>query len=102
MTVGTGMPARRSLLLAAAGLTTVISWSTVAQAQAPGARAQTGSQAASMTTLQEVVVTAQRRTQNLQDVPVSVQAVTSKDMQAAGIKAAQDLGQITPNVTIVP
>ncbi len=101
MTVGTAMPARRSVLLAAAGLTTVIGWSTVAHAQAQAPRAQTGSQAASMTTLQEVVVTAQRRTQNLQDVPVSVQAVTSKDMQAAGIKAAQDLGQITPNVTIV-
>ncbi len=96
MTIGTAMPARRSLLFAAASVTTLMCWSTIAQAQTQG-----GQPASTTTQVQEVVVTAQRRSQNLQDVPVSVQAVTSKDMQAAGIKAAQDLGQITPNVTIV-
>jgi iron complex outermembrane receptor protein len=53
------------------------------------------------TSVTEVVVTAQRRSQNLQDVPVSVQAISSKQLLAAGIKSTQDLGQITPNVTII-
>ena len=47
-----------------------------------------------------VVVTAQRRSENVQNVPVSVQAVTSKEIQALGIKQTEDLGQITPNLTI--
>jgi iron complex outermembrane receptor protein len=51
--------------------------------------------------VKEVVVTAQRRSQNLQEVPVSIQALSRTDLEAAGIKATQDLGQITPNVTIV-
>jgi len=49
----------------------------------------------------EVVVTAQRRSQNIQDVPVSVQAISSRQLVASGIKSTQDLGQITPNVTII-
>lgn len=49
----------------------------------------------------EVVVTAQRRSQNIQEVPVSVQAISSRQLIAAGIKSTQDLGQITPNVTII-
>ena len=53
------------------------------------------------TSVTEVVVTAQRRSQKLQDVPVSVQAISSKQLMAAGIKSTQDLGQITPNVTII-
>jgi len=57
-----------------------------------------GSAATSVT---EVVVTAQRRSQKLQDVPISVQAISSKQLMAAGIKSTQDLGQITPNVTII-
>jgi iron complex outermembrane receptor protein len=47
-----------------------------------------------------IVVTAQRRSENIQNVPVSVQAVTSKEIQALGIKQTEDLGQITPNLTI--
>ena len=55
----------------------------------------------SSTSVGEVVVTAQRRSQNLQDVPESVQAISSQQLIAAGIKSTQDLGQITPNVTII-
>ncbi|HEY2051237.1 MAG TPA: TonB-dependent receptor [Caulobacteraceae bacterium] len=46
-------------------------------------------------------MTAQRRTENIQNVPVSVQAISPKQIQALGIKETEDLGKITPNVTIV-
>ncbi len=46
-------------------------------------------------------MTAQRRSQNIQEVPESVQAISSRQLIAAGIKSTQDLGQITPNVTII-
>ncbi len=49
-----------------------------------GAWAQTVStEAGANETLAEVVVTAQRRTENLQDVPITIQALTSRDTDAA-------------------
>lgn len=47
-----------------------------------------------------ITVTAQRRSENIQNVPVSVQALSAKQLQALGVKSTEDLGQITPNVTI--
>ncbi len=52
------------------------------------------------TAVEEVVVTAQRRSENLQNVPISIQAFSAKDIQALGIKSSVDLGAITPNVDI--
>ena len=88
--------AARSALFAAAGITALLTG-------VEGARAADASKAAQTpaTAVQEVVVTAQRRSQNLQDVPVSVQAISSAQLVAAGIKSTQDLGQVTPNVTII-
>jgi iron complex outermembrane receptor protein len=63
------------------------------------AHAQTASPAA--TEVQEVTVTAERRTENIQNVPVSVQAISPKEIQALGIKETEDIGRIAPNVTIV-
>jgi iron complex outermembrane recepter protein len=52
------------------------------------------------TTVTEVVVTAQRRSENIQDVPISIQAFKSEDLRSLGVKSSIDLGQITPNVDI--
>jgi iron complex outermembrane receptor protein len=70
-------------------------------AAAQSAHADDAKAGSSATSVTEVVVTAQRRSQKLQDVPVSVQAISAKQILAAGIKSTQDLGQITPNVTII-
>lgn len=67
-----------------------------AHAQVPLAQPSSASEG-----LQEIVVTAQRRAQNIEDVPISVQVISNRDLEAAGIKSTQDLGQITPNVTIL-
>ena len=50
--------------------------------------------------LAEVVVTAQRRTENLQDVPLSVQAFDQSALTQGGIKNLTDLVQRTPGVDI--
>jgi iron complex outermembrane receptor protein len=47
-----------------------------------------------------VVVTAQRRTEDIQDVPVTIQAFTADDLQNLGVKDTTDLSQFTPNVAI--
>ena len=50
--------------------------------------------------LEEVVVTAQHRTQNLQDVPVSVSAISGEKMMEAGINRMEDLQAYVPNLTV--
>ena len=47
--------------------------------------------------LEEVVVTARKREENLQQVPISISAFTSEQMQARGITNNYDVAAFTPN-----
>lgn len=49
--------------------------------------------------LQEVVVTAQKREEKLQDVPISITAVSAEQIEDRGIKSLADLNALAPNVT---
>jgi iron complex outermembrane receptor protein len=49
--------------------------------------------------LEEILVTAQRREQNLQEVPVSVTAFTGATLEQRNIKSAIDFLALTPNVS---
>ncbi len=51
-------------------------------------------------TLEEVIVTAQLREQSLQDVPVSVNAVSGEKLLEAGLNKIQDLQAYVPNLTM--
>ncbi len=51
-------------------------------------------------TLEEIVVTATKRSQNLQDVPVAVNAFSAETIQDAGINDATDLANLTPSLDI--
>ena len=46
--------------------------------------------------VQEVVVTAQKRTQNLQEVPISITALSGNDVAAAHVSGFDDLSRIAP------
>jgi len=50
--------------------------------------------------LEEVIVTAQQRAQSLQDVPVSVAALTAEKISDAGIVDLQGLSEMIPNFSI--
>jgi iron complex outermembrane receptor protein len=50
--------------------------------------------------LQEVVVTAQRREQNVQDVPIAISAYTGEMLQQKGLNDIRALSNITPNVNL--
>lgn len=50
--------------------------------------------------LEEIVVTAQYREENLQEVPVSVTAFTADQIAWAGITTTQDFVNLTPNMTM--
>ena len=50
--------------------------------------------------LEEVVVTATRREQNLQEVPIAVTAFTAEAMQSRGVTDIHSLSMLTPNVNL--
>ncbi|MBY6188897.1 TonB-dependent receptor [Microbulbifer agarilyticus] len=56
--------------------------------------------AAQELTLEEVVVTAQKRTESLQDVPISIAAMGGEKIDNLGITSLEELTQYTPNVTV--
>jgi iron complex outermembrane recepter protein len=57
--------------------------------------------ASSDTTLEEVIVTARKRTENLQDVPISIDVFTSKDLQNLAISQFEDYAAQTPSISFV-
>jgi iron complex outermembrane recepter protein len=63
-------------------------------AQAQGASDNSG--------LEEIVVTAQRRAQNLQNVPLAVQAVTAAALERSGVSNIDRLAQAVTGLTIFP
>ena len=93
--------ASRSVLVIA-----LASASSLAQAQdgaqpAPGGAADEAVKAASAQNSDEIVVTAQRREQRLQDVPVSVSVVSGAALEKAGIRNLQEVATRMPAVRIV-
>lgn len=88
---------KQSALAALLASTGAIAFCVPAAAQSGSAPA---SEAADMgdtdISLQEIVVTAQRRAQNLQDVPVAVTALTSDDIQTSGVMDFSSLNQAVP------
>lgn len=50
--------------------------------------------------LEEIVVTAQKRAQNLQDVPLAVTAVTAGEFQRANIQNTADIATLVPSLNI--
>src|SRR5580698_7192333 len=51
--------------------------------------------------LQEIVVTARKRQENLQDVPLSIDVFTKKDLQDLGIASIDDYAQKVPSISFI-
>ena len=63
-------------------------------------RAQTAAPAATGD-IQEIVVTARKRDESLQSVPVTVDAFTEQTIKSAGIESPRDFVAMVPNMTLV-
>jgi iron complex outermembrane receptor protein len=50
--------------------------------------------------LEEVIVTAQKRTENVQDVPIAITAYTAEVLQSKGLSDLTRLSALTPNVNL--
>lgn len=59
-----------------------------------------GDAAAQGRTLDEVVVTAQKRTENVQDVPIVVTAISGQLLQDTGVRDIKDLTILTPGLIV--
>ncbi|MCP5364483.1 MAG: TonB-dependent receptor [Hyphomicrobiales bacterium] len=62
--------------------------------------AQTAENADSTVGIAEIVVTAQKREQNLQDVPVSVAVISGEDLAANRVTSLIDVGAVAPGVSV--
>jgi iron complex outermembrane receptor protein len=51
--------------------------------------------------LEEIVVTAQKRSESLQNTPIAITAVPAAQLELRGISEAKDLSAIAPNVSVV-
>src|SRR5580704_1983237 len=73
-----------------------LSWgsSTVLAQTAPGQGSQSSVQ------LEEIVVTANKRSEAIQDVPASVVALTSETLERLNVRSFDDLVDVVPGVTI--
>jgi iron complex outermembrane receptor protein len=80
--------AARAALLGCSALAGLVGLSTAAHAQ------DAADEGAGM--IEEIVVTAQKRTQNLQDVPLAVTAVTPEALQANRVTNVMDLNGLAP------
>jgi iron complex outermembrane receptor protein len=50
-------------------------------------------------TLQEIMVTAQKRSERLQDVPIAVEALTAAAIESSGIDTTKDLADLVPGLS---
>jgi iron complex outermembrane recepter protein len=66
---------------------------------ASAAEPATGGAEAATGALEEITVTAQRRTENIQDVPISIQALTAQALQQLNVSTFDDYIKFLPNVT---
>src|ERR1700677_5131640 len=58
-----------------------------------------GTSASDSEGIQEIVVTAQRRNESLEDVPITIQAITGETLKQLNVQTFDDLLRYTPNVT---
>lgn len=74
-----------------AGASTVLVLAAYGQAWAQGAAQSDG-------TIEEIVVTARKRAESLQDAPISITAMTAESMERAGVENVADLARRTPGL----
>ncbi|CAN5386247.1 TonB-dependent receptor [soil metagenome] len=72
----------------------------LAACAAGAAHAQSAAPPPSDNSVDAIIVTAQRRAQNLEDVPIVVTVVSAQQIRDAGIKDIKDLTILTPGLTV--
>lgn len=87
----------RAALLAGTAMCGLL-WAAQASAQATGASNPNPSAGAGTQALSEIVVTAQKRAENVQEVPIAVTVVSADQLARRGTQTIQDLGQASASL----
>jgi iron complex outermembrane receptor protein len=88
-------------LLVSAAVIGVLGWASTASAQDSGATAQQDASVPQDDAQNaEIVVTAQKRTERLQDVPLSITAFTERTIEQQGITGIEDYAARSPGVAL--
>jgi iron complex outermembrane recepter protein len=98
---GAGTPHRRTLIASLAGGAVAVAVASLAYPQevSTNRAAESGGQPAS--DLQEILVTANRRSQSVQDVPYAISALSGADMAQLGITDMSALSHELPGITFL-
>jgi iron complex outermembrane recepter protein len=67
-----------------------------------GAGGAHAAQAADAVALEEVIVTAQKRDESIQDVPIAITAFSAERLAASGITSSDEIQRLTPSLTWNP
>lgn len=95
----TSLPGAATVCACALNAPTVLAQSDAPPA-APAATSTTQPDSSGTLSLTEIVVTAQRRAQNLQDVPLSVKAVAGEELHDRGVDNLTELPNLSPGLRI--
>jgi outer membrane receptor protein involved in Fe transport len=89
----------RNILLAGASLGATLCLAGMAAAQPGDSPAEDGRVAAALPDAGDIVVTARRRAEQLQDVPLAITAFAAETIERDGIRATEDVARRTPGLT---
>jgi outer membrane receptor protein involved in Fe transport len=78
----------------------VLACSGAAFAQGASPAAPTGDTAKADAGVADIIVTAQRRSENLQNVPIAVSAVTGDMLERRGVRTTEELASAVPSMTV--
>ncbi len=70
------------------------------QALAPGTLLAQSATAEPTTALEEITVTARKRTENIQDVPISITAFTGAELESHGVENLAAVARLAPNLQV--
>lgn len=90
----------KGALVSLAALAAALSSHAAAQTSPPAQAAEPAAQAESPEGIPEIIVTAQKRAEDIQDVPIAVSAFTSEALQERAVVSVAQLSNIAPNVTL--
>lgn len=91
---------RGQLLLGGSLLASVVAAPAFAQSQPPATAPAASDPGQDASATDEIVVTAQRRRENLQDVPITVEAFAADTLTSAGVTNTGDLPNVVPGLTV--
>jgi len=82
-------------------LARIVSWLLIASPVLAGQALAQSAESSSGGEISEIVVTAQKRSERLQEIPAAATVVTSTDLVNASVQTVQDVATLTPNLVII-